>query len=200
MSRLCTRLGNISTHTPLAGRDESLANMSRNSCNFYSHAPRGARQPRKEHRQGPQQFLLTRPSRGATRVHSSRQGSSRISTHTPLAGRDGRFVMGLFVHVDFYSHAPRGARLVVRHVSGQHAYFYSHAPRGARPATDTADQIGRFISTHTPLAGRDSHRPSGRSLDLLFLLTRPSRGATGCYDPSLSLPDFYSHAPRGARP
>ena len=57
------------------------------------------------------------------------------------------------------------------------------------------------ISTHTPLAGRD-----GQTMRVMghydgFLLTRPSRGATiwqQYYDYVAA--NFYSHAPRGARP
>ena len=112
-------------------------------------------------------------------------------------------------------------------------YFYSHAPRGARPVSCSPYKSARRISTHTPLAGRDcsgnaiiavsligksikrsarrnfySHAPRGArpaaairpAKDLLFLLTRPSRGATAqrCADAVLH-DDFYSHAPRGAR-
>ena len=57
---------NISTHTPLAGRDIRVRMMS--NCSFV--------------------FLLTRPSRGATNLHTYSFGNTEISTHTPLAGRD----------------------------------------------------------------------------------------------------------------
>ena len=56
----------ISTHTPLAGRD------------FYK-----ASEITPEYK-----FLLTRPSRGATTATDSRGRTVTISTHTPLAGRD----------------------------------------------------------------------------------------------------------------
>ena len=56
----------ISTHTPLAGRDE----------------PGG-------HRLGKfLEFQLTRPSRGVTITTLGGNDESTISTHTPLAGRD----------------------------------------------------------------------------------------------------------------
>ena len=57
------------------------------------------------------------------------------------------------------------------------ADFYSHAPRGALPeaAAQANGQIA--ISTHTPLAGRDT---------------------AACYS-SQHYANFYSHAPRGAR-
>ena len=82
-------------------------------------------------------FLLTRPSRGATLVllnlkypdfistHTPLAGrdsstyfrslSMAISTHTPLAGRDQLMLLDLIEHLDFYSHAPRGARRICFH-------------------------------------------------------------------------------------
>ena len=79
--------------------------------------------------------------------------------------------------------------------------FYSHAPRGARPVKFIKEsRLWEAISTHTPLAGRDSavclstcseinfysHAPRGarrktpqsHTKNIKFLLTRPSRGAT----------------------
>ena len=101
-----------------------------------------------------------------------------ISTHTPLAGRDYLDSNDYQRFRDFYSHAPRGARL---------------------PLLACPERLP-VISTHTPLAGRDvvsgsplhwqvdfySHAPRGArpvdaGLDPVvsgFLLTRPSRGAT----------------------
>ena len=37
------------------------------------------------------------------------------------------------------------------------------------------------ISTHTPLAGRDTFSQARRALSMLFQLTRPSRGVTAPY-------------------
>ena len=56
-----------------------------------------------------------------------------ISTHTPLAGRDLQGKVEAYEQADFYSHAPRGARL------------------SGLDKVETAIKI----STHTPLAGRD---------------------------------------------
>ena len=124
-----------------------------------------------------QRFLLTRPSRGATSPALKTLQIPRISTHTPLAGRDIKPQSHPGLKPYFYSHAPRGAR----HGSGCHCSvygnFYSHAPRGAR-------QYSQEI----------------RCGGWPFLLTRPSRGATqGSQYIRLGLYDFYSHAPRGAR-
>ena len=79
---------NISTHTPLAGRDEAEDLQTIRDKNFYSHAPRGAR-----------------PG-----VNDDKQREKLISTHTPLAGRDILLLKHLRCSPDFYSHAPRGAR------------------------------------------------------------------------------------------
>mgnify|MGYP004572281903 CR=1 FL=1 len=124
----------ISTHTPHAGRDPQILLFFPPFANFYSHAPCGARQ-----------FSSSSP-----------QTSRNISTHTPHAGRDGqdrragsglwRFLLtrpmrgatricdpDLCMSVNFYSHAPCGARPTVYHVGcGYAVYFYSHAPCGAR--------------------------------------------------------------------
>ena len=78
----------ISTHTPLAGRDK-IRNI------------RISRITR---------FLLTRPSRGAILQVPVVQFAQIISTHTPLAGRDSIVSDVLVYLVNFYSHAPRGAR------------------------------------------------------------------------------------------
>ena len=79
----------------------------------------------------------------------------KISTHTPLAGRDVQGVNAA-IALGISTHTPLAGRDDRLHGAG-------HKGR---------------ISTHTPLAGRDGSRPQWRR----------SRG------------NFYSHAPRGARP
>ena len=56
------------------------------------------------------EFLLTRPSRGATLAEKKKVLEGRISTHTPLAGRDHAGIVKFHARCHFYSHAPRGAR------------------------------------------------------------------------------------------
>ncbi len=60
----------ISTHTPLAGRDF----VTRKECD------------------GTTEFQLTRPLRGVTLPGDTFDVSCAISTHTPLAGRDSERV------------------------------------------------------------------------------------------------------------
>ena len=100
----------ISTHTPLAGRDKG-------DIDVYSYG---------------ETFLLTRPLRGATWITDSCDFIINISTHTPLAGRDADFDKDFRAEINFYSHAPCGARRDESRVCWS-----------------------RKISTHTPLAGRD---------------------------------------------
>ena len=146
----------ISTHTPLAGRDW------RRSLKTHAHMT----------------FQLTRPLRGATKMNSEYIAIAYISTHTPLAGRD-LTVAGVIAICVISTHTP---------LAGRDGAFRVHYLQDVR------------ISTHTPLAGRDcgyaserielmnfnSHAPCGARRSLLaqwrtqasFQLTRPLRGAT----------------------
>ena len=80
----------ISTHAPLAGRDCNILRGFLRSRNFNPRAPCGARlgatgNPAAEDTE----FQPTRPLRGATSQSKFADKSSNISTHAPLAGRDG---------------------------------------------------------------------------------------------------------------
>ena len=102
-------------------------------------------------------FLLTRPSRGATRIPPATTAEKRLFLLTrPSRGATGLSAFGSSLLGCFYSHAPRGARLTAYRQNNQitgflltrpsrgatlqyrdFTYlingFYSHAPRGARP-------------------------------------------------------------------
>ena len=109
-----------------------MGNSVASFFNFYSHAPRGARhQPNKQYLNG-LIFLLTRPSRGATKIKYLADIKKLISTHTPLAGRD-RF----------------------RTESGETLSISTHTPLAGRDRTGSIPEKFSQISTHTPLAGRD---------------------------------------------
>ena len=213
---------NISTHTPLAGRNEEQIDVG-----SYD-----------------RKFLLTRPSRGATIIYLGDKQLSAISTHTPLAGRNLSGIRHLSGGQDFYSHAPRGAQPAGAQVSRTYMKISTHTPLAGR--NEDNDEYNEFvdisthtplagrnivvivfdavvvISTHTPLAGRNaaevigwmvtgdfySHAPRGAQqwnkantvLITLFLLTRPSRGATFvAFNFNFVEYNFYSHAPRGAQ-
>ena len=81
-----------------------------------------------------------------------------ISTHAPLAGRDGFAGQITRVNGNFNPRAPCGARQIQR----------LHSQRAI------------LISTHAPLAGRDVMGRTTAGTLLLFQPTRPLRGATGC--------------------
>ena len=122
---------------------------------FYSHAPRGARPSSADPPRRRSRFLLTRPSRGATRWRTSGAGAEQISTHTPLAGRDEVRGAAAGGNQDFYSHAPRGARPASWRFSMRSNRFLLTRPsRGATRVRLITFPI-LCISTHTPLAGRD---------------------------------------------
>ena len=146
--------------------------------NFYSHAPRGARRPASGHTRRQSEFLLTRPSRGATtRVMSwikkrwkflltrpSRGATmvegpdcvwSIISTHTPLAGRDVYWAFVCSTHSLFLLTRPsRGATEHFGQTPAS-AHFYSHAPRGARlSCTPEASTVCVYFYSHAPRGAR----------------------------------------------
>ena len=169
----------ISTHTPLAGRDPLPFWYGGLAKPFLLTRPlRGATLAAAQPCFQDDKFLLTRPLRGATILPPRVLKTSVFLLTRPLRGATRAIIFFVFVHHNFYSHAPCGAR--------QWKF---------RPSIFDGN-----ISTHTPLAGRDnkpkenpmdgfnfySHAPCGarpvcrgRSPHLhRFLLTRPLRGAT----------------------
>ena len=168
----------ISTHTPLAGRDLVACSMTGSIADFNSHAPCGARPVLRRRQQHIRHFnshapcgarllavnadrravpfQLTRPLRGATRGLALIRMMEEISTHTPLAGRD-----------------KIGAGRVTNRGN-----FNSHAPCGARQIGISGDiSVIRFQLTR-PLRGATRRSPQFPP-DCSFQLTRPLRGATG---------------------
>ena len=90
----------------------------------------------------------------------------RISTHTPLAGRD-RCLSNLGTEIPISTHTPLAGRDTLRlEKSAQRSRFLLTRPSRGK------------ISTHTPLAGRDLEQAKAQAEQY----------------------NFYSHAPRGARP
>ena len=121
--------------------------------------------------------------------HGQRRGfERRISTHAPLAGRDGikdivavicydfnpRAPCGARLHLgdrlrrnagDFNPRAPCGARPSPASSSAWWSYFNPRAPCGARLIFAMCPLPCACISTHAPLAGRDP----GLARSILFL-------------------------------
>ena len=79
-----------------------------------------------------EQFLLTRLLRGATRLPLCLQEHIYISTHTPLARRDGESRYLATLKYNFYSHASCEARQRVIKALLKPPNFYSHASCEAR--------------------------------------------------------------------
>ena len=127
-------LSSISTHAPLAGRDEGRGLCPRGRRDFNPRAPCGARQ---------EGFCTkTKPI--------------SISTHAPLAGRD-LMVGVVFSSMIFQPTRPlRGATLMVGVVFSSMIFQPTRPLRGATIA-GLVHRLRAFdISTHAPLAGRDS--------------------------------------------
>ena len=100
----------ISTHTPLAGRDNVLR-VDVQSPPISTHTPLAGRDDSKILQlDGIKKFQLTRPLRGATPEVEETEQPADISTHTPLAGRDFIFWANVERIAHFNSHAPCGAR------------------------------------------------------------------------------------------
>ena len=145
---------------------------------FNPRAPCGARLIGSRIRVQHTKFQPTRPLRGATCTETNSFPSAIISTHAPLAGRDARHSSGFMIE-NISTHAPLAGRdrVIAKHgrksvkfqptrplrgatnkrlqINIRHSNFNPRAPCGARPMTEAA-QSPIVISTHAPLAGRDS--------------------------------------------
>ena len=124
-------------------------------------------------------FQPTRPLRGATITGAIRNPIGGISTHAPLAGRDGQISDYYPESGAFQPTRPlRGATLLSYALLDSSSKFQPTRPlRGAtRPVVDERRRQG--ISTHAPLAGRDVYVFQHYFLPQKFQPTRPLRGAT----------------------
>ena len=133
-SDLIQRLGDISIHAPLAGRDGGRSDRHTHQQHFNPRAPRRARPKSMRYVQPAALFQSTRPygrddpnraqgsfrpnfnpraPRGARRRQVQSHALCRcISIHTPLAGRDGKWEFNLCLQCGFQSTRPsRGATL-----------------------------------------------------------------------------------------
>ena len=103
-------------------------------------------------------FLLTRPLRDVTVCFVRGRNKVKISTHTPLAGRDSGAEIPYTAFV-ISTHTP---------LAGRDQYHQTRRLRNllfllTRPLRDVTRTLwkpwrSRKISTHTPLAGRDPRR------------------------------------------
>ena len=169
-----------------------------------------------------EKFQPTRPLRGATPHNIPISADCQISTHAPLAGRDHQKAPARSGTDNFNPRAPCGAR---RQSPMQKSECQEFQPtRPLRGATKPAKvrHLAMNISTHAPLAGRDTdaarrcpqkgyfnpRAPCGARRGHGFLCpfsspfqpTRPLRGATSGCRWLLDHPwHFNPRAPCGAR-
>ena len=180
MQRRPLPAGCISTHAPLAGRDEKQACLTREEIVFQPTRPlRGATLVR-----------LSKPTTSLISTHAPLAGRDEapnqvlnlvlISTHAPLAGRDDRGGLRCKLRSYFNPRAPCGARQAdaddlqamkqfqpTRPLRGATKFplplfllsldFNPRAPCGARPFSSNCFNLYSIISTHAPLAGRDAY-------------------------------------------
>ena len=144
--------------------------------NFYSHAPRGARLLLTQSKRAQRQFLLTRPSRGATRRVHSEPGTGQY----------------------FYSHAPRGARPQrTSPASGTEKFLLTRPSRGAtKPQKRSAISVQFLLTRPSRGATKPSKKLATKSP---FLLTRPSRGATNLNGQDGATVQISTHTPLAGR-
>ena len=124
----------ISTHTPLARRDQLALDRVGDAFDISTHTPHAGRDV-----VDPCYHLV----------------NFCISTHTPHAGRDVCLVEIISLFAYFYSHAPCGARLIYSKLILAFVEFLLTRPmRGATPLT--SEQIVQKLNfySHAPCGAR----------------------------------------------
>ena len=144
-------------------------------------------------------FQPTRPLRGATSLDDLFANFDVISTHAPLAGRDRKSHSTSYVPPVFQPTRPlRGATDWSYLVICLYSDFNPRAPCGARPPSVTGVH-NYFISTHAPLAGRDSPY----SVSLLYRYDFNPRAPCGARRAPprgiLAVENISTHAPLAGR-
>ena len=171
------KLNYISTHAPLAGRDQivihsvvssflfqptrplrgatSGAGDAKHRTSYFNpRAPCGARLATCLLAPFVSIFQPTRPLRGATVYLPLSSFSIIISTHAPLAGRDHKPRWQPLLYSHFNPRAPCGARRSApRRRLPARAYFNPRAPCGARPYGSLAFYTNCIFQPTRPLRG-----------------------------------------------
>ena len=146
----------ISTHAPLAGRDQRIIQYTTHYYNFNPRAPCGARQTQRTTISFAWQFQPTRPLRGATNNAPCITGFGlNFNPRAPCGARrcEGRDVGK---DCDFNPRAPCGARLSGGGSGSCNFPFQPTRPLRGATAVSRGYITPKMISTHAPLAGRDS--------------------------------------------
>ena len=143
------------SHAPCGARLSFLSSQ-KPYVHFYSHAPCGARPIAIIICGIAAIFLLTRPLRGATERWRHNKCSRRISTHTPLAGRDGSSLI-FSIRLTISTHTPLAGRDCTTLSNRKWiCYFYSHAPCGARHQGSRMHHLLYDFYSHAPCGARQN--------------------------------------------
>ena len=145
----------ISTHTPLAGRDRPTS-----AAGYH-----------------PTKFLLTRPSRGATDFDTVLLYRNQFLLTRPSRGATSVLVFFSSFKKFLLTRPSRGATSIIRYISTRAIFLLTRPSRGATYYITKNYQTVK-ISTHTPLAGRDNGTSSSAMTSLISTHT-PLAGRDG---------------------
>ena len=196
------RKGNISTHTPHAGRDYWIWICNQWCIQFLlTRLLRGATCLTASPSLTKSPFLLTRLLRGATCAFNDSILTDEISTHTPLARRDRRRAGLVRIDSEFLLTRPMRGATPDRTQSNNTSGISTHTPLARRDWNRCFSGAKMMqISTHTPLTRRDRFT----CFDLITLIVISThtplarRDVSFCAHAHLQH-DFYSHASCEAR-
>ena len=190
---------------------------------FNPHAPFEARRGGRLAPASNDRFNPRTPCGARQRGRKGHHGQGGISTHAPLAGRDGDHGLQVRPLDAFQPTRPlRGATCISRRSSARRSGFQPTRPLRGATGTSSKTRGQGNISTHAPLAGRDmttqrqkNHgqtnfnprapcgarpfAPSGINSGIRFQPTRPLRGATAWEAVDMASDGISTHAPLAGR-
>ena len=193
----------ISTHAPLAGRDQRTT-PQRNECinNFNPRAPCGARRHSATPSPSTANFNPRAPCGARPGLSVDPGNPSEFQPTRPLRGATlGVTIYYLLGKEYFNPRAPCGARHHLPGAQAVHLYFNPRAPCGARRETFEAIAPVITISTHAPLAGRDPRELCGQVGHRIISTHAPlaGRDTDVIVKRYIRITDFNPRAPCGAR-
>ena len=214
--------GQISTHAPLAGRD-NIDESAKNICgDFNPRAPCGARLHSVTPLFGDFNFNPRAPCGARRQRQRASAKKSVISTHAPLAGRDLAALVGeikgkkfqptrplrgatfiflgqFYAGLNFNPRAPCGARLMSAISSCLNLQFQPTRPlRGATQTVSFRRSGYKYFNPRAPCGARPNPTtPRGRLPP--FQPTRPLRGATNVVNVDALDNKISTHAPLAGR-
>ena len=191
----------ISTHAPLAGRD-NFPRQNRGTIVISTHAPLAGRDPGLSSRRNKYfVFQPTRPLRGATEVNRCLRYEEYLFQPTrPLRGATPLCRVLSVVLERFQPTRPLRGATGKAASSAAPSPISTHAPLAGRDHISlVVHWVLHGISTHAPLAGRDVNGHKYLKHHYRFQPTRPLRGATIFGELSYRAPLISTHAPLAGR-